>query len=130
MIRQINTSDAPQPFSNYSQAIEVPANCRLVTVSGQVGVDCHGKLATDERGQHRQTWLNLLAILKSQGLGPADVVEVTAYVTSHSGVALYRAVRDEMLDGAKPASTLLIITGLADPAWQVEIAVTAAHPEN
>jgi enamine deaminase RidA (YjgF/YER057c/UK114 family) len=128
MIRHISTSDAPPPFSNYSQAVEVPPGYRLICISGQVGVDTSGNLAAGERAQHEQTWRNILAILASQGLGPADIVEVTAYVTSQSGVPIYREVRDGFLKGARPASTLLIISGLADPAWCVEIAVTAAAP--
>ena len=59
-------------------------------------------------------------------MGIEDIVEVTAYVTSSQGVPIYREVRDAMLNGARPASTLLIISGLADPAWKVEISVTAA----
>ena len=54
-----------------------------------------------------------------------DITEVTAYVTSHDQISIYRTVRDQMLEGAKPASTL-IVAGLADPEWIVEIAVTAA----
>jgi enamine deaminase RidA (YjgF/YER057c/UK114 family) len=51
---------------------------------------------------------------------------VTAYVTSKAGVPIYRQVRDRMLQGAEPASTLLVIAGLADPKWHVEIQVVAA----
>jgi enamine deaminase RidA (YjgF/YER057c/UK114 family) len=41
-------------------------------------------------------------------------------------VAIYRKMRDRMLDGAETASTLLVISGLADPKWRVEIQVVAA----
>jgi 2-iminobutanoate/2-iminopropanoate deaminase len=126
MIRTILTPDAPKPFSRYSQAVEVAAGSRLVYVSGQVGVGVDGRLPGTDRGQHEQAWANVLAILKSQKLGPRDIVEVTAYVTSASGVPIYRQVRDRMLDGAEPASTLLIVSGLADPNWHVEIQVVAA----
>jgi enamine deaminase RidA (YjgF/YER057c/UK114 family) len=129
MTRIISTDKAPPPFSRYAQAVSVPAGHRLIAVSGQVGVDLDGNLATTEKGQHEQTWRNILAILVSEGLGPSDIVEVTAYLTTQSGVPVYREVRDRMLDGATPASTLLIISGLADPAWLVEIAVLAAAPE-
>ncbi len=127
MIRYIHTDKAAAPFSNYSQAVEVPADAALISISGQVGVDADGRLAGDERAQHVQTWRNLLAVLEHEGLGPRDIVEVTAYVTAESGVAFYREVRDEMLCGAKPASTLLVVAGLADPAWLVEISITAAR---
>ena len=60
-------------------------------------------------------------------MGPQNIIEVTAYLTTRTGVPIYRETRDRMLDGAKPASTLLIISGLADPAWTVEISALAAH---
>ena len=42
---------------------------------------------------------------------------------------LYREVRDRMLKGHKPAATLLIVSGLADPRLVVEVAaVVAAAP--
>lgn len=126
MVRYLHTDAAPPPFSNYSQATAVPADASIIYVSGQVGVDAAGDLAPSEEGQHEQTWRNILAILAAHGLGSEDILEVHGYVTGPSGVPLFRKVRDAMLDGARPASTLLIISGLADPAWQVEIAVVAA----
>ena len=128
MLRHLKTDNAPPPFSKYSQAVEVPAGHRLLAVSGQVGVDLDGNLADTEAGQHEQTWRNILAILNEAGMSAESIVEVTAYVTSPSGVPIYRQVRDEMLQGAVPASTLLVISGLADPAWVVEISVLAAAP--
>ena len=128
MIRYLATADAPKPFSRYSQAVEVTGG-RLVFVSGQVGVGADGKLPDTQAGEHEQAWANVLAILKSQGLGVRDIVDVTAYVTSQEGVSVYRQVRDRMLEGAAPASTLLVISGLADPSWRVEIQVVAAAPE-
>jgi enamine deaminase RidA (YjgF/YER057c/UK114 family) len=126
MIKSLSTDKAPPAFSRYSQAVEIAAGSRLVVVSGQVGVDLDGKLAATSAGQHEQTWANLLAILAAQGLGPADIAEVTAYLTDPGDVGLYREVRDRMLAGAAPASTLIIVAGLADPRWRVEIAVVAA----
>ncbi len=127
-LRKISTAGAPPPFSRYSQAIEVPAGQKLVFVSGQVGIDLQGNMAPTAKGQHEQTWVNILAILEDAGLGPHDIVEITCYITDADGVATTREVRDSFLDGAEPASTLLIISGLAHPDWQVEISVVAAGP--
>jgi 2-iminobutanoate/2-iminopropanoate deaminase len=126
MVRYISTSDAPKFPSRFSQAVEVAAGSRLVYVSGQVGVRADGTLPETEEGEHEQAWANVLAILASEGLGAGDIVDVTAYVTSQSGVAVFRQVRDRMLAGAEPASTLLVISGLADRNWHVEIQVVAA----
>ena len=126
MIRYLSSDNAPKPFSRYSQAVEVGQGARLVFVSGQVGVRADGSLADTEEGQHEQAWLNVLEILRSAGLGPREIVDVTAYVTSPAGVPLYRQVRDRMLGGAEPASTLIVVAGLADPRWSVEIQLVAA----
>ena len=126
MIRYISTSDAPRPFSHYSQAVEVAAGSRLLYVSGQVGVAPDGTLPENETGEHEQAWANVLAILASEGLGAHNIVDITAYVTSQAGVGLYREVRERVMQGAAPASTLLVISGLADPKWRVEIQVVAA----
>ncbi len=128
MAKTLHTDTAPAPFSNYSQAVEVPAGSRVMFVSGQVGVDNDGNLAADERGQHDQCWRNILAILAAQDLGPEHIVDVTVYVTQASGVPISRVARDAVLNGAKPCSTLLMISGLANPDWLVEISVVAAGP--
>jgi enamine deaminase RidA (YjgF/YER057c/UK114 family) len=91
-----------------------------------VGVGPDGTLAATAEGQHEQAWRSILAILASAGLGPRDLVDVTAYVTDAADVRLYREVRDRMLGGAAPASTILIVAGLADPRWRVEISAVAA----
>jgi enamine deaminase RidA (YjgF/YER057c/UK114 family) len=128
MPTQISTAKAPVPFSKYAQATRVSAGSDLIVISGQVGVDIEGKLADTERGQHENCWKNILAILESQGLGASDIIEMTVYITRATGVPLYREVRDQMLDGHEAASTLLIISGLANPDWLVEIAVIAEAP--
>ncbi len=126
MIRYLSTDKAPPAFSRYSQAVEVGGGQRLVFVSGQVGVRLDGKLAEGSKAQHQQAWRNVLAILAAHGLRSGDIAEVTAYLTDPADVGLYRKVRDAVLEGAAPASTLLIVAGLADPRWRVEISAVAA----
>ena len=128
MIRHIQTNKAPPAFSNYSQAVAVPQTGELIYISGQVGVTVDGILAKGEEAQHEQIWRNILGLLEAEGLGAGDIVEITGYITAQSGVPLFRQVRDKMLAGAKPASSLVIVTGLADPAWLAEISAIAFKP--
>jgi len=121
----LTTDKAPPPFSNYSQAVQIPAGARIVQVSGQVGVTLSGNLPSEPEQQHELAWRNVLAILDAANMDHNHITEVTAYVANHDQVAIYRDVRDRMLQGARPASTL-IVAGLANPDWKVEIAVTAA----
>ena len=125
MNKTISTSNAPPPFSNYSQAVEVPVGARTLHISGQVGNAVDGDLPSDSQQQHEQAWRNIFAILEAAGMSKTDLVDVLAVVNSHDEVPIYRQVSDRMLDGHQCASTMLVC-GLASPDWKVEIAVKAA----
>ncbi len=71
-------------------------------------------------------WRNVLGLLASAGMGPADLVKVNAYLRRAEDTGLYREVRERMLGGAEPASTLIVISALAHPDWLVEIEAVAA----
>jgi enamine deaminase RidA (YjgF/YER057c/UK114 family) len=111
----------------YSLGAEVPQGARLFYVSGQVGVDSKGKLQAGIDKQVEQVWKNIAQVLKSGGMTYADVVKVNVFLTDSRFIAPYRAIRDRFF--AKPpypASTLLIVAGLADPGMLVEVEVVAA----
>ena len=126
MLTSRNPTTIAPPFSPYSHAVEAPPGARWLYISGQVGVRPDGSLAEGPAAQIEQTWRNILAILDDAGMSPADLVRVNGYLIQKEHVTLYRDVRDAMLDGARPASTLLFISGLAHPEWLVEIEAVAA----
>jgi len=127
MLVKRNASGAPPAFSAYSLAVEAPAEARWLHISGQVGVDPSGRLAEGAAAQMAQCWRNILAILADAGMGPQDMVKVTAYLTRPEDVGHYREVRDTLLEGAEPASTLVVVQALAHPDWLVEIEAVAAQ---
>ena len=59
-------------------------------------------------------------------MGLADIVKVTVFLTDSRFIAPNRTMRDKFINEPYPASTLLIVQGLADPAMLVEIEVVAA----
>ncbi len=126
MLRKHNPSAIAAAFSRYSLGVEAPATARWLYVSGQVGVAPDGAFADGPEAQMEAAWRNVLAILESAGMGAGDLVKVTAYLTRAEDTGLYREVRDRMLAGAEPASTLLVISALAHPDWLVEIEAVAA----
>lgn len=128
MNRTIFTKNAPQPFSNYSQGVEIPANSRCLHISGQVGVTLSGDLPADDMEQHELAWKNIFAILAHANMSKTDIVDILGIVTDHDQVSLYRDVRDRMMEGHECASTLLVC-GLANREWKVEIAVKAAKTD-
>ncbi|MBS0223325.1 MAG: RidA family protein [Proteobacteria bacterium] len=111
----------------YSLGGEVPAGARLFYVSGQVGVDPGGKLQPTFAGQAAQAWKNVGEVLKSAGMTYKDIVKVTTFLTDSRFVVPNREVRDQFIpEPPYPASTLLVVAGLADPAMLVEIEAVAA----
>jgi len=110
----------------YSLGAEVPQGVRLLFVSGQVGVDSRGKILDGIDKQVAQVWKNIGQVLKAGGMGYRDIVKVNAFLTDSRFVPAYRAGRDQFISEPYPASTLLIVAGLADPAMLVEIEVVAA----
>jgi 2-iminobutanoate/2-iminopropanoate deaminase len=126
MLRLHNPDAVAPPFSRYSHGVEVPASARWLHVSGQVGVAPDGTVRQGAEAQIEQAWRNLLAILDSAGMGPRDLVKVTTFLTDRAHLQASREIRDRMLQGAEPSSTLLIVSGLARAEWLVEIEATAA----
>jgi len=111
----------------YSLGAELPANARVLYVSGQVGLDSRGKLAPTFEKQALQAWKNIGQVLKAAGMGYRDIIKLTSFITDGRYVAANRAARDQFITGEPyPASTLLVVQGLADPAMLVEIECVAA----
>lgn len=123
----MNPKTVHQPGGAYSHTVKVPANAEWLVLSGQVGVDAKGKLASGVRKQSEQVFRNILACLRANGMSKKDLVKFTVYITDSRFIADYRAARKKIIgDGALPTSTLVIIDGLASPDMLVEIEAWAA----
>jgi enamine deaminase RidA (YjgF/YER057c/UK114 family) len=128
MIHAIETAKAPKPFSNYSQAVAIDPGARYLFVAGQVGATVAGDIPDDPARQHQLAWENVLAILAAAGMDHRNIVDAHVYITNRSHIGLYRETRDRMLKGHRPAATLLVVSGLADPNLVMEVSVVAAAP--
>lgn len=127
MNKIINPSGTAAPLSKFAPGIETSANSRMLHVSGQVGIDADGKLGADAEAQIRLAFANVQAVLEAADMGWNDVVRVNTYLTDAADVPMFRTVRDEVLDGAMTASTLLVISALVHPKMVVEIECVAAR---
>ena len=124
-MEMINPSSIAAPASNYSQAVLVPAGARRLVISGQIGMTKDGKILDGLEAQMRQTWANIVEVLKAAGMDVRDVVKITNFVTDPKAVGLTRQIRDEFLKGHRPASTFLVVAGLAMPELLCEIEAEA-----
>ncbi|GAB2176292.1 RidA family protein [Dongia sp. agr-C8] len=121
----INPSSITAPASNYSQGVLVSAGGRRLLISGQIGMTKEGIVLDGMEAQLRQTWKNLIEVLKAGGMAHTDLVKVTSFVTDRSAVGLVRQIRDEFMAGHRPASTFLVVAGLAMPELLCEIEAEA-----
>jgi len=110
----------------YAHGVEVAPSARTIHVSGQVGVDSDGRLAEGGfEAQCRQAIANIEAVLASAQMTLENIVKVTVFLTRREDLPLLRIVRSNYLAVA-PAVTVIIVAGLHDPNWLVEIEAFAA----
>ncbi len=118
--------DAPAASGGYAQAVRVSGARELLFVSGQIPVDAGGNVPEAFADQCRLVWRNVEAQLRAAGMGLADVVKVTTFLADRAHAQENSAIRQQVLAGLTPALTI-IIAGIYDPAWLLEIEVVAAR---
>jgi enamine deaminase RidA (YjgF/YER057c/UK114 family) len=111
----------------YSNGILCAAPEATLYVAGQIGIDAKGLASPDFEAQTRQTWSNIEAILAEAGMTLKDIVKTTIFLVNPTDYPTFVKVRAEVLDGHKPASTLVYVSALVKPDWKVEIDVIAAR---
>lgn len=105
--------------------MEVTGPTRWLYLSGQIPVALDGSLAPDFTAQCEQCWRNVEAQLVAAGMTLDNLVKVTTFMSDRRYALENREVRLRVLAGRQPALTV-IIAGIFDEAWLVEIEAVAA----
>jgi len=118
-------SDAP-----FSPATITPAG-RLLHVSGQVAQGPDGKtIGIGDVGRQTEAAIeNLKQLLVAAGASLDDVCRVVIYLLSRDHLPPVMAARRRHFREPYPAATVVVVAGLANPEWLVEIEATAALPD-
>ena len=124
-IRRINSEAALMPTSGYSQALEVTGHTRMLFVSGQIPVAADGTVPEGFEAQCRLAWRNVEAQLKAAGMTLDNLVMHRTYLADRRYTAPNRAVRSEVL-GIREIALTVVIAGIFDEAWLLEIEAVAA----
>ena len=110
---------------SYSQACEISDFKRLVFVSGQIPENETGHVPADFDGQCRLIWGNIEKQLEAADMSPDNLVKVTTFLSDRRWREDNRCIRIEVLGERAPALTV-IITGIYDESWLLEIEAIAA----
>ncbi len=109
------------PMVRRSAAVDACCTCRARSASGPTA-----RTSPDFAEQCDQALVNLRAVLKAAAMGPEHVVKLTCFVVGQQPLAALYDARRRHLPNVAPASTTLIVQGLAAPDWLIEIEAIAA----
>lgn len=122
----INAPDAPVASGGYAQAVEIVDAKRLLFISGQIPVAADGRVPGTFRAQCQLAWANVEAQLRAAGMSLDNLVKVTTFLSDRRFADENGEVRRQVLGTHTPALTVVIV-GIFDPAWLVEIEAVAAQ---
>jgi len=120
------TVPAVSPFAatvGYSRAVR---DGRHVYVSGTAPV---GIESSDAYEQARRCLEIVVDALRELEAGPEHVVRTRIYLVDPADWEAVGRAHGELFGEHLPASAMLVIAGLLDPAWKVEIEADALLPE-
>ena len=118
-----------EPISHYTDAVEASG---FLYISGMLPVNADGELVGtgDVIRQSEQVLDNVGAVLQATGATFGDVVRIGGYVRDMADRELINTVRRRYFGDARPASTLVEVSALADPDALVEIEAVALLPRD
>jgi len=111
----------------YSQAIKVTGAQTILFLAGQVAYDKDGGVSHrgDFKGQARQVFGAVKALVEAGGGTLQNVVKINTYVTDARYRPEFRAVREEFFGQKGPASTMVEVSALAHPDYLIEVEAVA-----
>lgn len=112
----------------YAHGVAIPAEAKLLSVSGQVGVSPEGNVSSEFGEQARQALENIESVLSSAGMSIQDLVHMRFFLTDRKYIDELARIRTQYLDGVAPAVTTFIVSGLVDKNWLIEIEGLASKP--
>lgn len=116
---------APPPLAPYSVVTEAQG---MVFISGQVAIDPQtGETPDAVTDQADLILRNMGSILGQLGLGYADVVKTTVFLTDIRDFAAVNGVYGGFFDSAPPARSAVGVAALPLPGLKVEIEAIAAR---
>lgn len=96
-----------------------------VLVSGTAPVWPDGSCDPDPAGQAGRCLEIVAAALAELGAGLGDVVRTRVYLVDAADAPAVAAVHGAAFAAARPAATMVVVAGLLDPRWRVEIEAEA-----
>lgn len=96
-----------------------------VIVSGTAPIEPDGGCAEEAEAQAERCLAIIAGALSELGAGPEDVVRTRMYIVDAADAEAVGRAHRRAFDAARPAATMVVVAGLLDPRWRVEIEAEA-----
>jgi 2-iminobutanoate/2-iminopropanoate deaminase len=98
----------------------------FVFIAGQVALTNDGMLVgrDDPVAQAEQCFENISSLAELAGGSLRDIVRLTCYLKDESAYPGYARVKERLFPVAPPAGTVVIVKGLLDPRFLLEVEAT------
>jgi len=120
--RRISSGSPFEPKIGFSRAVRVG---RRVLVSGTAPIWPDGSCDPDPEIQAHRCLEIIFAALGEAGAEPQQVVRTRMYLTSAEYADAVGRAHGKVFGGVRPAATMVVVAGLLDPRWKVEIEAEA-----
>jgi len=118
----ISSGSPFEPLIGFSRAVRVGDR---VLVAGTAPVWPDGQVDPDPAAQARRCLEIIFDALYQAGARPSDVVRTRSYLTDASDSEAVGLAHGEAFGHVMPASTMIVVAGLLDERWKVEIEAEA-----
>jgi len=111
-----------EPQIGFSRAVRTGSR---VVVAGTAPVWPDGSCPDDVRAQTRRCWEVVAAALTEAGASLRDIVRTRTYLTSSTDFDAVCEIHRELFADVLPAATMIVVAGMLDPRWKVEVEAEA-----
>ena len=118
----ISSGSPFEPLVGFSRAVRVEDR---VLVSGTAPIWPDGEVDPDPAAQARRCLEIMLDALAEAGGEPGHVVRTRMYITDPADSEAIGAAHGEIFGEIRPASTMVVVAGLLDERWKVEMELEA-----
>jgi enamine deaminase RidA (YjgF/YER057c/UK114 family) len=123
--RRVSSGSPYEATIGFSRAVRIGDR---VVVSGTAPIMPDGSVDPDPAAQAHRCFEIIARALAEAGASVPDVVRTRIYLVDGADSAAIGTVHGSVFGDVRPASTMIVVAGLLDPRWKVEVEVEAVVP--
>ena len=123
--RRVSSGSPYEATIGFSRAVRIGDR---VVVSGTAPIMPDGSVDPDPAAQAHRCLEIVARALAEVGASVADVVRTRIYLVDRGDATAIGTVHGTVFGDVRPASTMIVVAGLLDPRWKVEVEVEAIVP--